>query len=528
MRSRFSLSLALSSSVVAAAAIKSDEQQQQQQQQQQIHPTDTNHSNNKHEPSSSLVVSDSTISHAAKNYEATSNYHHSFVGSDHPNNRISNTRTLRNFVSPETVKSLDETNSFDPSKELGILNKENPMLPNENNDSIVPFRGLLEDAANNNATITNATTTHTTTTTTTTTVEDFDCGSNRPLVGKNIPFSRLIHTCLSTPEDCPYDAEHLECWNTSLVEDMSYAFYGMSSFDQPIGGWETSSVTDMRSMLRGASCFNQHIGGWETSSVQDTRYMFLEARQFDQPVEQWDTSAVTSMSGMFRSAYRFNKPVGEWDVSSVQTTREMFFGAVDFDQVLEGWRTSAITDTKRMFNVAVSFNQPIDSWDVSSMTDTEAMFDTALAFNQCLSSWDLPAAAATISRATRTVSTANMFAFSGCPSANNWCDGASSPLYPERCDENFVPISEDPWCQGSRLGCGIDSSDSSNIREFATSSANPTTGLPPFPSFSGGNSLSPSRWYRNTLNHRSGISDVVSNGLIMAFVFGVMIPTILF
>ena len=51
-------------------------------------------------------------------------------------------------------------------------------------------------------------------------------------------------------------------WDTSSVTNMSYLFYGATTFNGDIGIWDTSSVTDMSTMFYQASSFNQDISGW--------------------------------------------------------------------------------------------------------------------------------------------------------------------------------------------------------------------------------------------------------------------------
>lgn len=48
------------------------------------------------------------------------------------------------------------------------------------------------------------------------------------------------------------------------VTNMSYMFYGATSFNQPLGSWDVSSVTNMSSMFRSATSFNQNLSPWVT------------------------------------------------------------------------------------------------------------------------------------------------------------------------------------------------------------------------------------------------------------------------
>ncbi len=209
------------------------------------------------------------------------------------------------------------------------------------------------------------------------------------------------------------NAGNLSGWDTSSVTDMSYMFYGATSFNQPIGTWNTSSVTDMSYMFYGATSFNQPIGSWDTSSVADMVAMFYHATSFNQPIGSWDTSSVTSMgsmfafaasfnqplntwntskvldiSGMFNGAVSFNQPLDAWDVSEVTVMSYVFLSATSFNQSVNSWNTSKVILMNSMFYQATSFNQPIGSWDTSSVIDMAAMFYNATSFNQPIGTWD--------------------------------------------------------------------------------------------------------------------------------------------
>ena len=188
-------------------------------------------------------------------------------------------------------------------------------------------------------------------------------------------------------------------WDVSSVTDMSGTFAGASSFNQSIGSWDVSSVTSMRDMFDGAFSFNQPIGSWDVSSVTDMSYMFSQyidsadssifSSSFNQPIGSWDTSSVTDMSGMFLHASSFNQPLDSWDVSSVTSMAGMFIDASSFNQPLNSWDTSSVTNTFHMFFGASSFNNSVSNWDVSSVTQMDRMFSGASSFNQPLNSWDV-------------------------------------------------------------------------------------------------------------------------------------------
>ena len=54
----------------------------------------------------------------------------------------------------------------------------------------------------------------------------------------------------------------INCWDVSLVKDMTSAFQGQPSFNEPLNCWNVSSVTSMSKMFKGATSFNQDLCSW--------------------------------------------------------------------------------------------------------------------------------------------------------------------------------------------------------------------------------------------------------------------------
>ena len=66
---------------------------------------------------------------------------------------------------------------------------------------------------------------------------------------------------------------------------MSYLFYNMKNFNEPIDQWNTSEVTDMSGMFYHASSFNQPIT-FDTSKVTNMSNMFEDATAMTHPLPQ--------------------------------------------------------------------------------------------------------------------------------------------------------------------------------------------------------------------------------------------------
>jgi surface protein len=256
------------------------------------------------------------------------------------------------------------------------------------------------------------------------------CDGKHPVVSPDVNLRAIVRRCLYYIDNCPYNVTlGLDCWDTSQVTDMSYAFYEARSFNQPLNSWQTSAVTNMRDMFGFAESFNQPLDSWDTSAVTRASDMFWGAQSFNQPVDSWDTSAVLYMDYMFLDARSFNQPVNSWETSSAKNMRGMFAFAESFNQPVNSWEPLLVTDMSAMFMDAKSFNQQVDSWETSAVTDMSYMFNRAESFNQCLSTWAY--------KNPTTIAGPNIFKGTDCPDqgipnsiVGPWCQGAYDQCYP--------------------------------------------------------------------------------------------------
>ena len=216
--------------------------------------------------------------------------------------------------------------------------------------------------------------------------------------GKAIGWTSFQDACrgctqnVKVPKDIPHTADGY----AANVTNMSFMFYGATSFNQNIGYWNTAAVTTMRSMFQSATSFNQNIGYWNTAAVANMSSMFLGATAFNQNIGLWNTAAVTSMVSMFQSASSFNQDIGSWNTAAVANMSSMFQGATAFNQDIGSWDTSSVTNMQTMFYNAFSFNQNIGSWNTAAVTNMSFMFQSATLFNQDIGSWSLRTAGVTL------------------------------------------------------------------------------------------------------------------------------------
>lgn len=122
---------------------------------------------------------------------------------------------------------------------------------------------------------------------------------------------------------------------------MSFLFFDLELFNEPIDSWNVSNVTNMQGMFSGAKSFNQPIGSWDVSNVTNMNNMFNIAISFNQPIGDWDVSKVTDMYRMFYNAINFNQDIASWNVSSVRNMHDMFHGtSLNVDEIWPGLQLS--------------------------------------------------------------------------------------------------------------------------------------------------------------------------------------------
>ncbi len=171
--------------------------------------------------------------------------------------------------------------------------------------------------------------------------------------------------------------------------DMSYLFYGASSFNGDISDWDVSGVKNMDYLFAGATSFNGDISGWDVGQVLSMNSMFEGATSFNGDISNWDVGKVLDMNSMFEGATSFNGDLSNWDVGQVQDMGSMFSGAISFNSDISNWNVGQAQDMNSMFAGAVLFNRNIGGWIVTKVRDMSSMFQEATSFNRDISDWDV-------------------------------------------------------------------------------------------------------------------------------------------
>lgn len=195
----------------------------------------------------------------------------------------------------------------------------------------------------------------------------FQSASNLVSVPDHIP-STLTNMQEMFVQATTLNDPNISKWDTSNVTNMSAAFFGATSFNQPLNDWNVSNVTTMTKMFSGASNFNQPLDKWNTSKVTSLTELFSSASKFNQPLNSWDVSKVKTMDGMFFRDYAFNQPLNAWKTTSVTTLQNTFSEATAFNQSLNNWNTSGVTSMTGTFWAANAFNQNVSGWNVAAVT----------------------------------------------------------------------------------------------------------------------------------------------------------------
>ena len=191
---------------------------------------------------------------------------------------------------------------------------------------------------------------------------------------------------MSDPNQHPCGS--IDNWDVSRIQDLSFVFYNMSTFNGNISNWDTSRVTNMNQTFARAASFNRNISTWDTSSVTNMYGTFAFADSFNGNISTWDTSKVTNMNGIFWSSSSFNGDLSTWDTSRTTDLSWSFGLATSFNGNISTWDTSRVTIMLGTFLLATSFNGDLSTWDTSRVTTMTNIFDSASSFNGDISTWD--------------------------------------------------------------------------------------------------------------------------------------------
>ena len=88
-------------------------------------------------------------------------------------------------------------------------------------------------------------------------------------------------------------AEGIDTPDLSKVTDMSYMFWGCTSFNQPLNNWDVSKVWSMKDMFCGCSSFNQELGMWKLEKCEKLglNNCGMSVENYSKSLEGWAAQA---------------------------------------------------------------------------------------------------------------------------------------------------------------------------------------------------------------------------------------------
>ena len=180
-------------------------------------------------------------------------------------------------------------------------------------------------------------------------------------------------------------ASTIDTPDLSAVTDMSYAFNGCKTFNQPLNNWDVSNVEDMSSLFSGCSAFNQTVNDWEVDKVIYMGYLFDGCKSFNQPLNNWNVKNANDMSSMFSGCNAFNQILNRWKVSNVVNMRNMFSNCKTFNQDIGMWELKNCSELglKNCGMNVENYSKSLESWAAQANIMTALKLDaTGLQYNK--------------------------------------------------------------------------------------------------------------------------------------------------
>ena len=180
-------------------------------------------------------------------------------------------------------------------------------------------------------------------------------------------------------------ASTIDTPDLSTVTDMSYAFNGCKTFNQPLNNWDVSNVEDMSSLFSGCSAFNQTVNDWEVDKVIYMGYLFEGCKSFNQPLNNWNVKNANDMSSMFSGCNAFNQILNKWKVSNVVNMRNMFSNCKTFNQDIGMWELKNCSELglKNCGMNVENYSKSLESWAAQANIMTALKLDaTGLQYNK--------------------------------------------------------------------------------------------------------------------------------------------------
>ncbi len=138
--------------------------------------------------------------------------------------------------------------------------------------------------------------------------------------------------------------QYLDTSSVTTIQDIFYYNYNLKSAAY-MKDWNVSNLKNMSAAFIDTGLINLNgFNNWDTSSVEDMSYAFRGCDHLESlsGIENWDVSSVTSFSYMFAEIPNLNDsaPINDWDIPTTASFYRMFSGTPghpEFSKVPGRW-----------------------------------------------------------------------------------------------------------------------------------------------------------------------------------------------
>ncbi|NLB63924.1 MAG: BspA family leucine-rich repeat surface protein [Fibrobacter sp.] len=117
----------------------------------------------------------------------------------------------------------------------------------------------------------------------------------------------------------------------ATVNNMNYAFYGATAFNQDLSSWDVSNVQEMAGLFQKASSFDQDLSSWDVSNVWNMDDFFagvkLSTHNYDKLLQSWSKQDL--QNGVFFDAGQSQYSAGLASIARQKLIDEFSWYVID-------------------------------------------------------------------------------------------------------------------------------------------------------------------------------------------------------
>lgn len=178
-------------------------------------------------------------------------------------------------------------------------------------------------------------------------------------------------------------------WNTSNVENMSFAFSYNTATSIDLSNWDTSSATNMSYMFALSSITDySSIYNWNTSKVENVYDIFYKNTAVTSlDLSNWDFSSCTDMAYAFNNTFNLTSLKLPQNINKVTTLKGTFMctpiESLDVSNIDTSNCTNLVAtfqasykdpNTKKYTYYYINNLTGYENWDTSNVTDFQSLF----------------------------------------------------------------------------------------------------------------------------------------------------------